>query len=177
MEVKVKLTEQDVIDFNLHHLKTSPTLKKSILIQRLIGPICFTLFIGIGYRVSTLPLWYLSSMFIIASILWYKFYPKRIEKKFKKQVNKIIEEGTNKDIFAESTIIIDEEKIVKSSEYTDNTIKWDAIEKIDICDKHIFIYNSSISAIIIPLSIFNSQDEQNEFINKTKNYYNNNEIK
>ncbi|WP_105615384.1 hypothetical protein [Vallitalea okinawensis] len=80
MEIIFKLTEQDFIDFNSYHMKTSKTLKRSILLLRLIGPIVFLIGIYPVYKITKIPLWYWSIIFSVTSILWFIFYPKIIEK-------------------------------------------------------------------------------------------------
>ncbi len=80
-------------------------------------------------------------------------------------------EDKNRDLFSNRTLRIDEEKIVCLSEYKETSTKWKAVNKIDFSNKHIFIYESAISAVIIPLSAFNSKGEEEKFIEKIKSYY------
>lgn len=171
MKISYKLTEQDYIDFNIYHMNTSETLKKSILIQRLIGPLLFLIGIFVVNKISDIPLWYWSGIFIITGLLWFIFYPKRIEKRFRKQVLKMLSEGQNKDLFTESTLSVNEDGIIHLNSYKEINIKWNTVNRIEITAHHIFIYDSAISAIIIPLSAFSTKDEEEKFIELIKGCY------
>ncbi|WDV46423.1 YcxB family protein [Clostridiaceae bacterium M8S5] len=171
MEINYQLTEKDIIDFNIHHLKTSPALKKSVFIQRIIGPLIDIPAIFIAHKLTNISLLYWSVIFISMAILWYAFYPKHIEKRYKKQVSKMFAEGKNKDLFAPSTLNISEDEIVRSSQYKTSKFEWSSVDKIDIGSNHIFIYDSAVSAVIVPFSAFNTDNERKTFLSLLDEYF------
>lgn len=163
MEIRYTLTEQDFIDLNLHHIKTSKARKKNILIQRLIGPAVFLLGIFVGHRVTDIPQWYWSIFFVLAGTIWFFLYPRRIKKAIRSQILKMLKEGDNRGLLADQTLRIDEDGLNFSNEYSENKVKWSAFTRVDITDKHIFIFNSSVSAHIIPVSAFSTEKQKEEF--------------
>lgn len=163
MEIRYALTEQDFIDFNLHHIKTSKIRKKNIFIQRLIGPTVFLLGIFVGHRVTDIPLWYWSIFFVIAGTIWFFLYPRRIKKAIRSQILKMLKESDNRGLLADQSLRVDEDGLNFSNEYSENKVKWNGFTRVDITDKHIFIFNSSVSAHIIPVSAFSTEEQKEEF--------------
>ena len=149
MEINFKLTEQDFIDFNVHHMKTSKTMKKAVLMQRFFGPISFIIGIFVAYKITDIPLWYWSICFVIAGALWFVYYPKMIERSIRKRVKKMLSEGQNKVLLSDTTLMVNEEGIKCTTEYNETITK--------------FIYDTAVSAIIVPLSAFETQDEVDKF--------------
>ncbi|MBF8984094.1 YcxB family protein [Lutibacter sp. B2] len=170
MKIYYQLTEQDYVDFNLFHMNNSKSLKKSILVQRLIGPLIFIMSCFIAPKITNMPLWYWTSIMVVMSMLWFAFYPKQIERRCKKQVLKMLSEGQNRSLLAKGTLLVDEKGIIKSNEYGESNLKWNTINKIEVTNRHIFIYQNAISAIVVPLSSFGTKEEKEQFIALLKSY-------
>ena len=163
MMISYKLTEQDFIDFNVYHMNNSKTMKKTVLMQRLFGPLSFIIGIFVAYKITDIPLWYWSICFAIAAVLWFALYPKMLERRIRKQVKKMLSEGQNKILLSDTTLTVNEEGIKCTTEYNETNTKFSAINKVEITNKHIFVYNNAVSAIIIPLSAFETQNEVDKF--------------
>lgn len=73
MDIEFELLEKDYINFNIDHAKKSSSLKKSILSQRILGPIVFMLIPFILRLYTSIPLSYWLTIFAIASVLWVIF--------------------------------------------------------------------------------------------------------
>lgn len=58
MEITFELTEEDYINYNISHAGRSPSMKKSIFIQRIMGPAIFVFMPFIVMRFTDIPLWY-----------------------------------------------------------------------------------------------------------------------
>lgn len=164
MEISYKLTEEDYLDFNLNHGNNSPSIKKSILIQRLMGPVIFFMASFLTAKRTGIPLWYWFILFGIVSIIWYAFYPKYINWEVSRRTLKMLKEGNNKNILEERTITLTAEGIKETSLNKEERVAWESIEKIEETQRNIYVYLSSISAFIIPIRAFKDIKSKNEFI-------------
>ena len=164
MQLDFELTEEDYINYNLYHVKKSPSIKRSILFQRIFGPIVFMIAPFIAVKVSEPPLLFWLFMFGITSIIWITFYPKYANWEIKTRAKKMLQEGNNENMFDKRSLILTEEGIKETSSIANSKINWDKIISLDETDDYIYIYISSISAYIIPKRVFKDKTEQKLFI-------------
>jgi hypothetical protein len=163
MNLEYQLTKQDYIDFNIYHMTYSVTLKRSVFIQRFIVPI---IFLGLPIflpKITGILLWYWIKFCIIASIVWIVFYPKILRKSITRRISKMLDEGKTTGILRKHNFLFTEEGIVDKTEFSET--KYNLLEKVVEYEKHIFIYVRAIMAYIIPIRIFISVDEKNNFLN------------
>lgn len=166
MELVFELTEEDYINYNLAHSKKSPSMKRSILIQRIIGPIIFVIAPFIIIRFSDIPLWYWIMILGLASIFWFIYYPKYATWEITRRVKKMLEEGNNENLFNKRSLVLTEKGIKEVSSIGESHISWDKIVRLEETKDYLFIYISSVSAHIVPKRAFGNLNEQNDFINK-----------
>lgn len=170
MEIKFKLREEDYINFNIDHAKKSASLKKNLMLQRVMGPIIFLAFPFLIKKQTEIPMWYWITIFSITSIVWFVFYPRYFNWRMKKSVRKMLKEGSNKNLFSERKIKILETGILETTSIGETNLKWDQIDKIEETDDYIYIYISSISAHIIPKRIFKNENEKQIFLKEILKY-------
>ena len=162
MNLEYEMTRQDYIDFNIYHMTHSTTMKRSLLIQRFIFPIIFLICPLLLTKITTIPLWYWTSIFIITSILWIAFYPKILKRLIEKKVSQMLEEGKTTGIVGIHNLSVSEDGIIDKTEFSET--KYDLIEKIVESETHIFIYVSAVMAYIIPIRVFAIADEKDNFL-------------
>lgn len=166
MELEFQLTEEDYVNFNMDHAKKSETMKKSILIQRILGPIIFMVAPFVITRFSDIPLWYWLIVFIILSFIWFFYYPNYAEWEIKRRVKKMFTEGNNENLFNVRKLIVDGERLSEISAIGESKVSWDKVISLDESEDYLYIYLSSVSAHIIPKRVFKNIQEQEEFISK-----------
>lgn len=166
MELIFELTEEDYINYNLDHSKKSPSMKKSILIQRIMGPVIFVIAPFVIIQFSEIPLWYWLMIFGLSSIAWFVYYPKYTMWEIKRRVKKMLEEGNNENLFNQRKLLLTDEGITETSSIGASNISWDKIESLEETEDYLYIYISSVSAHIVPKRIFENLDEQEEFVGK-----------
>lgn len=151
MEIKYELLEDDYIKFNLYHLRNSSTYKKQVFIMKYIvnTVLAFSIFcIGSFVLNQSMLFWFLISIsFLIIQI---KTTEKQNEKREIKQIKKFLKEGENKFIFGKKILKIDNEKIYIKSELLEEIKNKKSIIDIKVYDDLILLYDSSITAEIIP---------------------------
>lgn len=164
MKIEYKLTKEDYIQYNLYYMDTSDTVRKSLFRQRYITSLVFLVFPFIMGLVSNIPLWYWLAVFILAYILWVAYYPRYFRSYSKKRIQKMMEEGKSEKLLGLHSMELTEEGITETTSYGVSKISWTMMERIDETDLYIYIFFNAFTAFVVPLRIFKSEDEKNEFL-------------
>lgn len=164
MEIKYHLTEEDYINFNMFHIKNSKTAMRSLTIQRFIGPIIFIISSYVFSKIGDVPFLGLFITFLILSILWVIFYPKYFYSHVIRHVKKMIKEGKNDGLLGEHHMMMTEDGIVDSTTNGETKVNWSGIQQIKENDDYFYLYNSSVSAYILPKRELHNLDEISSFL-------------
>lgn len=152
MNIQYEVTHDDYLEFNLHYIKSSQTMRKTLFFQRIIGPITFVFGPFVAIKITDIPIWYWIIAFSVTSLVWFFYYPKYIVSSLKRRVNRTLKEGQNKGLIGKQTLTITEDGLEFKNDFESASLKWSVLNKIERNDQYLFIYNSSVSAYIIPLS-------------------------
>ncbi|MFJ5717779.1 YcxB family protein [Neobacillus sp. NPDC093127] len=150
MEINYHLTEDDYLNFNLYHVKNSKAAMRTLNIQRFLMPIFF---IAAAYLFSTIddvPFLWMLVPFIIVSILWFIFYPKYFYNHVARGTRKMIKEGKNEGLLGDHTMRLSDEGIVDSNSNGETKVNWSGIHEFKESSDTFYLYNSAISAYILP---------------------------
>jgi hypothetical protein len=163
MEITYFLTEGDYLKFNIFHIKNSKTALRTLKMQRFLTPIVFIILSYVLSKVGNVPFFGLFITFLITSILWIIFYPKYFYSFVTRKTKKMIKEGKNDGLIGKHRMIISEKGITDSTSFGDSRISWSGIKSLKEDNYYFYLYNSSVSAYIIPKRELNN-------INKTRKY-------
>lgn len=164
MELNYKLTEQDYVDFNLFHAKNSKTVKKSMMVQQVSGPVIYLL---LAFIISMMLELSFISLFIpalIMSILWFFLYPAYFFRLIKSNASKMLREGKNEGVLGPHTMIFTEEGLREISPRGDLTVSWSGIENVGEDPSGFYLYNSGMTALIIPKKDLENSSAVGEFL-------------
>jgi hypothetical protein len=150
MEIAYHLTEEDYLKFNMFHIKNSESANKSLKTQRYATPFVYIIFSYIFANLADIPFLFALIPFLIVGILWVIFYPKYFQTRILSQTKKMIREGKNEGLLGEHTMILSEEGIVDSNPNGETRVNWTGIIKLLEDESNLYVYNSSVSAYIIP---------------------------
>lgn len=160
MEVTYHLTEEDYLQFNRFHIRNSKTFKRALVIQRVTGPIIFLLMAFIFSSIGNLSFATLLVPFIILSVLWIVFYPKYFYASVIRNTKKVIKEGkTGGDLLGKHQMILNETGIIDLTENGETKVVWSGILELKEDEYNIYVYNSSVSAYILPKRDLNNVAE------------------
>lgn len=167
MEFKYNLELQDYIEFQKYYLFSTTQYKKTVLLVRLLLPVVFAFM----FVIKIIPF----SLFSIAicgplSILWFVYYPKIMLKGTISNLKKIIDHEDNYNIICDHTIIVNENGITNITEETKYTIKWHGIVRLGETSSYYFIFDSYVSAIILPKEKLTVNLQELDLILKSKHY-------
>jgi hypothetical protein len=167
-KVEYDLTKEDYIAFNMHHIDHSPTIKRSLFIQRYIVALIFLAFPFIYSRVSGAALLLPLIVYGVVFIIWILYYPRYFTASMKKRILKMINEGSNASLFGPRSITLNESGVTETSENDESRSSWRSIEKIDETAEHIYIYISSINAYLVPVRAFEDRTKKEAFLERLK---------
>jgi hypothetical protein len=167
MDLKYNLTEEDYINFNLFHMKNSPTIMKSVRNQRIFTPVFYLLFSVVFSYMMDIPFLVSFIPFLILSILWVLFYPKYLFGRAVRHTKRLIKEGRNESLLGEHHMVMNDEGIVDSNAKGVTKVAWSGINDLKENDQYIFLYNSAVSGYILPKREFKNVEEIRIYL-KTK---------
>ncbi|MCH4886949.1 YcxB family protein [Acidaminobacter sp. JC074] len=154
--------EDDWLAFQIYHMKHSKSMKKSSESLRYIGFALTVLIAYVMYRRYHVPIIYWFFYFGL-SITWVLKYPKYIEKNYAKQARNMLSEDENRAYLGKDLLKMDDHGLTLSNDHRTYILKWSVFNKVCLTEEHIFIYDSSVSACIIPASAFENADAMKSF--------------
>lgn len=151
MTINYELREEDYIKFNLYHVEESPSQIKMYWVLRVLAPLLGAVAMyAIGTSLFNQPSIFWSIIAIGFFVGWIIYYPKEHKKIIANQTKKLLSEGDNSSLFGKQTMTIEDNVITVTSENGNQELKLDTIKIIKQSEDLIMLYNSSVSAIIIP---------------------------
>lgn len=152
LKIDYNLTEKDYLNFNLYHAKNSEAVSKSLTIQRFLSPIIFLIAAFLISWIGNESLIGLLITFSIMGVLWIVYYPKYFYSIITKNTKEMLKEGKNDGLLGEHCMKLSDEGIVDSNFNGETRVKWKGIKKFEEDDNYFYIYNSAVSAYILPKS-------------------------
>jgi hypothetical protein len=163
MELEYELTEDDYIAFNLYYVKHSKTVKQSLFMQRFLPPIIFLIFPFVLFWVTGEFLMVLLISFVLFSVVWIIFYPRYFYGYIKRNVSKLLNEGSNANILGRHVFISTEDGFVEKNRAEQRSGRWSSIERVEENDYYYFLFFSTMNAYIVPKRSFSDKDSQEKF--------------
>lgn len=143
MEITYTNTKGDLIAFNEHHLANNQDYQKRKVMSLYVSPLFLLLAFSLLAFTSEEDIYYIGGTIgALVSYLWSFFAYKRYAKK--------CAEVNQKEVFCEHKITISDSGISESTENSSSQCTWQALEKIDGNENYIFIYNTPLTAFVIP---------------------------
>lgn len=150
MKLNYDLTEKDYIDFTIFHHQSTDNYKKQGMILRFILPLVFVPVIyGIGTVIFKQPRIYWIIISIVFYLYWALPFNKRHRKLLEKEVKRNLARNNNDSMLGEKTLIIEEHFVKVHDENTQESIAKNAIVDIVENGDAIYMYISSVQAVII----------------------------
>lgn len=170
MKIDFILTKEDYIAYNIHHIEHSPSMRKSLNIQRYGLAMIFLVFPFIIASLTSIPLPVWLVVYGTVFIVWIKFYPKYFISSTKKRIVRLIEEGNSANLLGERSILLTEDGVEEISPQGESRTTWGSIEKIDETDDYTYIYTSPINAYLVPTRAFEGTAQKSEFLQLLRNH-------
>ena len=163
MKIEVENTLEDFVLFNHFHFANSPSFRQSALVLRY----------GVSVILLLLPLILLGTEYFapagIAGLLvasgYFFLWPGTMRKSVEGRVRKMYLEDNNKGSLGRHLMEFSADGIFVANEYQELKVRWNSINKIVSDDRNIYVYNSAVTAFVIPKRFFKSDEEVARFMN------------
>ncbi|WP_303969001.1 YcxB family protein [Sporosarcina ureae] len=169
MEIEYALTEEDVVAFNLYHVKNSKVGKNSLQWQRYISPLIFLLFAYFLSVFTDMPRGPLFATFGLTVILWVMLYPKYFYFHITRQVRKMLKGGKNEGLVGKHTMNMNKAGIHDKTVVGETNVQWIGVKNLIEDAEYFYIYTSTVSAYIIPKRDVYSVDGLKTYVQKRMN--------
>ncbi|TRX66162.1 YcxB family protein [Carboxylicivirga sp. M1479] len=156
MEIEFKFEMMDWMALQKSYLQHSKQFRRSKLMMTALMPVVFTFLLTLDILKGEYNLLSIGILAFIA-ILWILFFPKYLIKSTLKRSRKLIEEGDNSAILGMHKLKFDTRGLVHTQPESEQQINWKGIIKLEESANHYFLYNTAVSAIIIPKQKISSQ--------------------
>jgi len=159
------LSENDYYEFSKFHAFNSQSGKRNLLVLRLIIPIFFSVYILL-FLISkdnsnaVLVEGIVGILFSVIGVFISKFI---VIRSIKAQIRRMRKDG-KLPYGVSSSLQVNEEFLIDESDGIETKIKYANIEKVALGDYAIYVYFNAIQAIVLPFSVFQSQEEKEERI-------------
>ena len=163
------LTDNDYFEFNRYHMENAPQMKKQITGLRLIAPAMLIIMIILSVlnrdETEDITAFIIGSsfVFVFISIVWFFAAKLLLMFSLKAQIKLMKKDGKlpyGKNV----SIEFDETFFIESTEINETKTKYASIEKIAVSNNMIYVYFSAIQAFILPLSVFESNEQKDAFL-------------
>lgn len=158
MKIDFELTSEDWLDFNKYYFFNSKEIGRTKLFVQLSVPVSVALILIYNAFKGSLD----KTGAIIGlsfGLLWFFFYPKKFYRETIKKIEKLMKEGDNSSLFGKHSIVFDENGVTCAEPESTQTFKWSAFKKAVETKNHFFLFNTAMSAIIIPKKTILSEVE------------------
>jgi hypothetical protein len=171
MNIEFERTIQDVIDFNLFHMAHSSTIKRQLLLMQvltglLVIPLVFSIFYLLYHSIDAFAI----IVSVLAGVIAFALYPQSNRKSTIKRIRKVLSEGNNNALLGRQVVSLSPEGVFIKNQAAESKFIWSAVDKIAENDKHVYLYTSSINALVIPKNCFQSEKEKQEFLEYINKY-------
>jgi hypothetical protein len=173
-QVEYEFTADDFVQFNLHHNRHSPEIRRRFLVAWITIPVVmWTLFLLLPLVLRRDEQTYWQG---IVAIGWYfvmplfflAYYPWAARRRVTGLIHGMLKEGANRSLLGPRSITIDASGITSKSAVSTNSQSWGAVNRVVRTEESGYIYTSSVSAVVIPRRAFDSQTAFDEFLNEAE---------
>jgi len=150
------------MEFQKNYLENSKQFQRIKMIATWLFPALMVFIILMEVIIGRFNLIGACILFVIA-FFWVIFYPKQFLKQTLKRSAKILDDRINDGYLGQHKIEFLEDTIVHLTSESETIIKWVGIKKMEETETYYFLYNTTVSALIIPkLKLELSEEERNE---------------
>ena len=175
MEVEYSLDMEDLLAFNQYLNSQSPSLRRVHLMRRLTLAIALAvlwvfLCVELGGDIGPGACVILGLLLGLVNVVFFFLYPVRFRQRTRRLVERMYMEGQNLGLFTRRRMTITPETVTDATEVSVRTMKWVAVEKIAVDQRHAYFYVSAASAFILPKAAFATEEEFQEFVETSQGY-------
>jgi hypothetical protein len=158
MKYHYTITMDDLLHFNIYHMGSTKGFQSQLRLFRIFLPIFFFLFALFFYLLD--PTIWLPSLISIAFGLNYLVRGRTIlENRYWKNAKTLLGAQQNKGMIGEQSLEVKEEEVIEENPYRRIHHRKDFLNEIQEDENFIYLYISSMQAIMVPKNVLGSEKE------------------
>ncbi len=177
MELHYNITKQDYVDLNLDYFNKNALVQKSITMTRIAS----VMIVLIG---GTMLMYFLKALTSVSVVAYtalaaacFFITPWYMKRKVVKNVDRILARSNNKQLCGEKTFILSDTGFELKGENEDTKYKYDSVKRTSTDANHYFVFVDDYSALIIPFSAFETDEQKQEFYSRITVYIDDDALK
>jgi len=158
LRIRYEVSLEDLIAFNLFHIRTSPTVGRA---RRwgLWGPPLLVMGAALAAALGgRRPEWMLGG--VVFGALYMLVYPLGYRRRMERTIRSLVNEGRNDSVLCEHVLEITPDGLVDRTPVSETKAAWSIIERIEKTDTHTFVYTQAQGAHIIPRAALKDGDQE-----------------
>lgn len=165
MKIDFDLTEQDYIDFQLFFLRTSPQVRKRIVILRVLFAAASIVAGLLSYdRDKPLSVFAVTmAVAIIVAIFFVVGIPQLHEISSIRIIKKTLKDQRN-NLLGHYVMTLGTDKLYSTSTTVESSFAYETFIDMKLSDRAIYLFSGPTNAVIIPFHAFSSEKEKHEVI-------------
>ena len=167
MQFSFTLDVEDWMAFQKHFLLTSRMFRRSRIFLTWLLPLVILLLFFKDFDASQLSASYAApyAIMVAVAIGWMVFFPNFYFNRVLSQARKLAEKGEHNDILGDREIIVDASAgITQKFGGEVFEVAWEDIVRIDQTDNYYYLFNTRMSAVIVPVLKIRSNPDQGRLI-------------
>ena len=154
MHFSFTLDVEDWMEFQKHFLLTSRMFKRTRVMLTWLLPLVILFLFFKDFDASQMSASYATPYIVMALVAgaWMVFFPNFYFNRVLSQARKLAERGEHNDILGDREITVDE-AVGVSQKFNGEVFEvgWDDIVRIDQTDNYYYLFNTKMSAVIVPV--------------------------
>lgn len=166
MELHYDITKQDYIDFNLNYYVNNAVVQRSILMTRIMTAVLVLAGgTALMYFVHGLSVFSVAVYVALAAVCFFGT-PWYMKRKVVKNTERILRNAKNKQLCGPKTLTLREDEFELVGENEDTVYQYEAVQRTSSDDRHYYIFVDEFSAIIVPFSAFEDEQQKQAFYDR-----------
>ena len=154
------LSEEDYVAYNCFHAFQSPQGRKTVKRSRIFFIVFMSLMTLIGLTISVI----FGALLAILTVVYMVLFQKIVERNIGKQILRLKKTG-KLPFDATTTLEFYEDKLIETTPSARTERNYDKFERICVLEgRYIFLYDSSVTAYILPVAQVGDQENQAAFL-------------
>ncbi|WP_291574454.1 YcxB family protein [Clostridium sp. UBA4548] len=170
MKISYELTKEDYMEFNMHHIFKTKSIRTTLFIERFVISIMFLLVPFLMKPKGHIPFAIFFMPFAIIYVGWLVFFPKYFKGSIKRRLERMLNKEENKSLFGPQQLSITDVGIFEFDNLEKSKVTMKDVEKVEVTESYTYIYISDMNAYIIPHRAFKTLSEKNELIDLLKKH-------
>jgi hypothetical protein len=165
MTVNYDLTEEDLVDYNVHFAKTVGQLEKSKRALIVLGVVMMAL----GAFVLALGKVVIGISSLLYGVILMGLSP-LLQKSMRRNLKKVMQKGYFKAILGETQVTLTPKGIQTTNRMSESLMYWGAVEQLAETETHFFVQFSAGINLVIPKRAFATQTHGAQFLQRVEEY-------